>query len=50
LSCCQEEPVAATEYRGLLEAMTMDSGFRTGYAFVKDNEEIGPAVSVAAKA
>jgi hypothetical protein len=37
--------VAASDYRGLLEAMTMESGVRTGYAFIKDNEEIGPAVS-----
>lgn len=40
----QEEAVAATEYRSLLEAMTTESGLRTGYAFIKDNDEIGPAV------
>jgi hypothetical protein len=35
----QEEPVDATEYRALLDAMMRELGDRAGYSFIKENAD-----------
>ena len=41
LMLTNEEPVDATEYRALLDAMMRETGDRTGYSFVKENADTG---------
>lgn len=41
LMLTDEEPVDATEYRALLDAMMRETGDRTGYSFVKENADTG---------
>ncbi len=37
----QEEPVGAAEYRSLLDAITRETGNRTGFSFIKENADTG---------